>query len=106
MIHEDFLGRYMAVKDMEVAALNSALRGLANGEWHWTKDEAPRVTASPRKWDGTDQANVVMIKFPVSSDCGIFIQSDYDFETIEVGALEVAFSDISTILDNLPDIKG
>lgn len=105
MEHEDYLSQYMSIKDKEVAAINDALQRLPNNEWQWKWDAAPRVTASPHKWDGSDQVNVVKVKYPVSSDCGIFIQSDYDFETIEVGSLEVAFGDITAILDNMPDMK-
>lgn len=102
MQYEDFLGQYMAIREKEVAALNKALQEFPNREWEWNSDETPKIIASPHKYDGSDTFNVVKVKMPVTSDCGIFIQSLYDFDTIEVGSLEVAFGNITNILDNLP----
>lgn len=107
MKHEDFLGQYIDIKKKETAALNDALeryKGDNPGEYHFKENE-PWVMVTPHNADRSSEAKVLAVKAPVTQDCGIFVETVDDGEKYEVGYLQLAFCDIDTILDNLPEPK-
>lgn len=102
MKHENFLKEYEEVRGKEVAALNAALVNFPSQKYLWNNDDKPIVTASPHQWESQDQALVAMVKMPVTQHDGIIIQSRYDFDAYTVGYDDIAFGDITEILNSLP----
>lgn len=104
MKHEDFIKEYMDIKKKEVKAINEALKNLPAGTFTFKRGDGPYVNCYTHGADEPSQSEVVKVTFPVSDDCGILVRPTYDNEVYEVGALNVAFGDINTILDNMPEV--
>ena len=103
MKHEDYLGQYMAIRDKEVSTINKVLTENFNGEYHF--EEHPYVTAVMPNQDEPIKAKVMVVKSPISLDCGIFVIPNYyvDDDPIEIGYGDISFDDIDSILDDLPE---
>lgn len=87
MEHTDFYMMYKAIRDKEVVALKNALQKYPNHQYDWdeTDEPRPRIVASPKHSDYTNDYEVCRITENLGYDCGIFIKDLESGEVVETG---------------------
>lgn len=95
-----FTEKYMALKDEETQTLNRILKMMPRKEYSFDEDGGFSVDCYIN--DSPHRCNVAKVVYPVSSDGGIFVESEY-VELSEIGSLDMGFGEISSIIENLPE---
>lgn len=106
MEHTDFYMMYKAIRDKEVVALKNALQKFPNHQYDWDENDEPRprIVASPKHSDYTNDYEVCRITENLGYDCGIFIKDMESGEVVETGYAFLEFGSIDSLLDELPEI--